>query len=163
MEKPPFVIKDYLFQMVPLKLKMLKAVQKPLWGGMSAQHMTEHLEVFLVSLTILSQAEPAPLSEFQKGARAMLHSNKPMPRHIENPLYKNGLPVYTHADIEISKEKLLEKLKLFYRIFEQNPQGKNYNPIFGHMNFEDLELLVYKHITHHFTQFGLLPEKDPLY
>ncbi len=163
MEKPTFNIKEYLSNQVPLKLKTLSAAQKPLWGGMTAQHMVEHLEMFLVSLTIISQTEPGNFSDFQKGARAMLFSNQPMPRHVENPLYKDGLPVFTHSNFETAKEKLAEKLQLLYKTYQNKPEGKNYNPIFGHLTFEELEMLVFKHITHHFTQFGLFPEKNPLF
>lgn len=163
MQTPPFDLREFLTKTVPFKLKPLKADQKPLWGGMTAQHMVEHLELILVSTTVISQMAKAEPSEFQRGALGMLYSSAPMPRHLENPIYKDGLPVFAHANLEVAKAKLVEKIALFCKVYDAKPNATYYHPFFSSLEFDGLLLFHYKHFTHHFTQFGLFPEKDPLY
>lgn len=150
--------KNFLTQTIPSALTKLRFEKKPLWGKMTAQHMVEHMAQSLVASTILNnKTEASPLNSIQSEFRNMIIlSGADFPRGLQNPIFQFGLPPYQHADIEAAKSKLVEKIEQFYKIYEANPNAFNYSLFFGDLNFEETQILHFKHFKHHFSQFELL-------
>lgn len=149
--------KSYLTERIPVALQKLKFEKVPLWGKMTAQHMVEHMTQAITSSTILSLTPPRSLNAIQIQARQLLlESDADFPRGLQNPMFQFGLPPYEHADIEIAKNKLIEKINLFYKVFEAKPTATTFNLFLGDITFEECQKAHAKHFKHHFTQFELL-------
>jgi oxepin-CoA hydrolase/3-oxo-5,6-dehydrosuberyl-CoA semialdehyde dehydrogenase len=151
------IYKDFLTQDIPEAVKKLNQDKIPLWGKMTPQHMIEHLTQSVLASTIFTLTAPRPLSNFQLEAKKrLIQSTEPFPRGLQNPIFQYGLPPYEHSTIEIAKEKLIEKIHLFFKVFEAKPEATSFNLFLGDLTFEELQIFHTKHFTHHFSQFELL-------
>ena len=140
-------------------LPRLQADAQPRWGSMEAQEMIEHVAMALkggyaIEFTADKTTKPA-----QEQAKEMfLVHNTPYPKGIPSPFHKNGKPAYQFATLEAAKENLLKQIAEMYAYFENtaNLAKFYFHPFFGKLNFDEVQKFNYKHITHHFEQFGLL-------
>ncbi len=140
---------------IPKSVVKVFGTHKPAWGQMTSQHMIEHLAQVVIYSTILSNKDRImPNKQQEETAGFMLYSDAEFPQNIMNPMYKDGLPAYTHPTIEIAKSQLLKNLDTFFRTFEKNPKGYSFNPFFGDMDYDQLLILHTKHFKHHLKQFG---------
>ena len=135
----------------------LIAEKKPLWGKMTAQHMIEHLHTTVVGSTIIKKTPPLPANASQEeGKRFLIYSPADMPKNLDNPAFRFGLPEYKNPSIAEAKTKLLFSLKRFFEIYEGKEDAYNYNPFLGDLTVDETLLFHYKHFKHHYTQFGLI-------
>jgi hypothetical protein len=139
------------------KSAALTETTTPLWGSLSAQQMIEHLIAALHASTgkirtptIVSERESAIYK--QRG----LLSEKPLPKNVESPLYKDGMPPLRYTSLAESVSALESELAAFYERFDETPNDTNPHVYYGELNKDEWERFHLKHITHHFTQFGLL-------
>ena len=129
---------------------------KPLWGTMTSQKMIEHLvNTFRVSsgkiyIQCFSQAEKLPI------LKKILMSDRPMPRGFDSPANKVLPQKYEFENLDTAIENLRKEVKDYYKYFEENPYAKTVNPTFGELEKSEWEQFHKKHLTHHFTQFGLI-------
>jgi len=136
-------------------LKPLRAEAKPLWGKMSAQQMIEHLIEQLrytngVLEPILDVAPDVALR------RKLI--TKQRDADIPKNVYLGELPdTLEYPDLETAIDQLILELKRFDRHFE-TPGREAIHGGFGPMNHEEWIWWHNKHFTHHFKQFGLMPE-----
>ena len=132
---------------------------KAIWGVMSAQHMVEHLaEIFRISIEDHPYGLITPEEDLYKYRRFML-SHRPIKRFANYP----GLPPRALADLKFHSiaealQDLSTKIDAFYQFYNQNPDIRIIHPYFGNLNGWEWEVFHYKHMIHHLTQFGLLPE-----
>jgi len=132
---------------------------KPLWGGMNAHQMLEHLLFVLEVATVQRNYGPilTPAEKIPR-VQAFLMSDKPMPQNFQAPAVANEAISQTRfADFDTAKMELKKGIEVFFTFFEENPEAIIPHPIFGNCNKEQWEMIQNKHFTHHFTQFGLLP------
>ena len=147
---------NYIKNQVPELLKKLNFHQKPDWGQMTAQHMVEHLASIVAFSTIISRQERKLPSKIQEEAQQLLiYSDADFPRNIMNPMYKDGLPGYTHSTIEIAKAQLITNIDFFFKTYDKEKNAHSFNPFFGDIDFDQLLVIHAKHFKHHFTQFGI--------
>jgi len=135
------------------RLEKLTASTSPKWGKMNAAQMLAHLNVAYTS----SDLSTAPKKGFM--ARLMM---KLFVKNIvvsEKPYAKNSR---TAPEFIIADERVFEKEKtiLISNIKDIEAKGENYfsgreNPAFGVLTTQEWSNLFYKHIEHHFEQFGL--------
>lgn len=138
-------------------LKNLKAETDPSFGLMTAQHMIEHLIMMTkVSVKRYGNPEPEP-TKGQLGFQRFIEKGAIF-KHRVNDKTKEDLPELKYGSLEEAIEQMNPALDRFYNHFDSNPEFKNYNPIMGELNFEQLQLFHYQHYRYHFWQFGLLPE-----
>ncbi len=136
-------------------LDKLTADTKPLWGSMSAQRMVEHLTD---TVKIATGENPQKLEiDEEKIPRmlAFLDSDKPMAQNIEVPFAKLGTEL-RHEELELAIDELVDTLLHFEELYEDNPSLAEVHPFYGPLNYEQWTRLNAKHLTHHFTQFGLI-------
>lgn len=147
-------IEANLETMLPV-LEKLSADQKPAWGSMSAQRMVEHL-TDIVKISTGENPQPLEVEEERiPRMQAFLDSDKPMNQNIEVPFAGKDVPL-RFDEIELAVDELVDTWLRFEELFESNPGLTKLHPYYGNLNFDQWKRLHSKHMTHHFTQFGLL-------
>ena len=141
---------------VPQSAQKLTAGKVPGWGKMTAQHMVEHMQVTVTASTIVSLKTPQPGKLQLEAKNFLIYSPDPMPRNLDNPMFRFGLPVYTNPTIEVAKEKMAKSLDMFFKTFDNKPNAVSYNPFLGDLTYEELLVFHYKHFKHHLEQFELI-------
>jgi hypothetical protein len=136
-------------------LNKLKAETKPAWGKMSAQRMVEHLTDTLRIATGENPQELLIPEDKVERMVAFLYSDKPMAQNMEVPFAKEGTPL-RHEELELAVDEFVDVYLEFQELFAQNPELKTVHAYYGPLDYEQWNLLNKKHLTHHFTQFGIL-------
>ncbi|WP_375561195.1 hypothetical protein ACE193_01160 [Bernardetia sp. OM2101] len=149
--------KRFLQTTIPAATSKLLAITKPQWGKMTPQHMIEHLYTAVISSTIIKKTPPIPPNSNQEEAKkALIYSLADMPKNLDNPAFRFGLPDYTNPTIIEAKAKLLSSLERFFEIYEGKDDAYSFNPFLGDLQAQETLLFHYKHFKHHYTQFGLI-------
>lgn len=149
--------KRFLQTTIPAATSKLLAITKPQWGKMTPQHMIEHLYTAVVSSTIIKNTPPLPPNSYQEEAKkSLIYSPADMPKNLDNPTFRFGLPDYTNPTLVEAKAKLLSSLERFFEIYEKKEDAYNFNIFLGDLNVEENFVFHYKHFKHHYTQFGLI-------
>jgi oxepin-CoA hydrolase/3-oxo-5,6-dehydrosuberyl-CoA semialdehyde dehydrogenase len=130
----------------------------PVWGRMTPQHMVEHLTNTLRLAT--GEIEiPVYTPENQLASmRNFLMSNRAIPRGVVSPAVGGSLPKLKNSSFEEARKEFWEKYDAFEKYYEDNPDNTHANPAFGDLNKEEWKQFMKKHFTHHFEQFGLIPD-----
>jgi len=137
------------------KLDILSEGTKALWGIMTPQHMIEHLMLtFRISskklkVECITPPERIPLM------KKILMSERPLPKGFKNPVMGEGLSDLMFPDLITGKEELKNEMKDYIEFFDMNPEAEILNPTFGNLNKKEWEQFHYKHMKHHFQQFGI--------
>jgi hypothetical protein len=139
-------------------LNRLKADDKPVFGGMTAQHMVEHLAF---TVRISNGKEPQqhyykPEKE-QKIKAFVIDSDHNMPVGFKSPvLPAEGLPILKYAGLIDAIDNLKTELNDFDNYFLKHPFDKPVNPTMGELNYKEWIRFHNRHFTHHLSQFRLL-------
>ncbi|MFT3979139.1 MAG: DUF1569 domain-containing protein [Ferruginibacter sp.] len=140
------------------RLQPLSETTPAKWGVMNAQQMTEHVtDFFDVSYEKIIFPLSTPEEHLPK-YKAFLYSDKTFRENTKAPAEVLGdtpMP-YRTASLDEAKTKLRASVDTFIIFFENNPGKLTLHPAFGLLNFEEWVLLHYKHVVHHFKQFGLV-------
>lgn len=135
------------------RLEKLSYISKPLWGKMNAAQMLAHLNV---AYDLAYERIPYKSNGFKKFILKLLV--KPLVVS-EKPYKKNShtAPEFIIAD-ERDFEK--EKSKFIDNVKQTEAHGTKYfegkvSTSFGAMTAQEWSTQFYKHIDHHFTQFGV--------
>ncbi|MDB0011624.1 DUF1569 domain-containing protein [Crocinitomicaceae bacterium] len=135
-------------------LSNLDDSKKPLWGGMSAQRMIEHLSESVKVSNGKLQLELVTTEDKFDRMLAFLDSDKPMAKNIEVSFAGKDVPL-RHEEIELAIDELVEEWIDFEELFASEEGLKITHPYYGPLNFEQWQRLHAKHFTHHFEQFGV--------
>lgn len=139
------------------KINLLSTKTVHQWGTMTPHKMVEHLmNSFKVSngklkVECYTEAEKLPV------LKKILMSDRPMPKGFNSPANELAPEGYQFQTLEIAKSNLLKEVADYYKFFDENPEAKLINPTFGELNKKGWEQFHKKHLTHHLTQFGLIP------
>jgi hypothetical protein len=133
------------------RMSALHADTKPLWGKMSVSQMVAHCEVG-AELALGDKKLKKSFMGFLFGKIAKKQMLQPKP-------FKKSLP--TAPEFLVKDEKKLDeekqKLELLIRRFvasDKEVVAEQVHPFFGKMSSEEWGILNYKHLDHHFRQFG---------
>lgn len=127
----------------------------PLWGKMNVQQMLEHVCLpFLMAtgklpVTLSTPEEKVPV------LKRILMSDKPLPRLFHNPLLPVEPVPAAGAHLQESKKALAETVQFFLEHFKNNPNATSVHNIYGPLNYHEWLVMNFKHIQHHFEQFGV--------
>jgi hypothetical protein len=132
------------------RLQKLQANTPPQWGKMNASQMMAHcqrpIEVFFGEKK-LKQSLIGIL--FGRMAKKKLFADKP---------WSKGLPTAPEFLVKDEREFQKEKTRLTDLINRMITEGPNtippVHPFFGKMSLQEWSILGYKHLDHHFRQFG---------
>lgn len=136
-------------------LNKLKAEAKPAWGKMSAQRMVEHLTDAIRIATAENPQELLIPEDKVERMVAFLYSDKPMAQDMQVPFAKEGTPL-RNEELELAIDEFVDVYLEFQELFAQNPELKTVHAYYGPLDYEQWDLLNKKHLTHHFTQFGII-------
>ncbi len=149
---------EFLKNIQSKKLSLLEPGTPAKWGVMNPQEMIEHLDDFYkISLQKFPVTLVTPLEHLSK-YREFLYSDKSFKENTKAPaslLGEKPLPL-RRASLGAAIATLQQTTQSFLLFFENNSTLKTLHPVFGMLNFEDWVRLHYKHVTHHFRQFGLM-------
>jgi len=135
-------------------LEKINADSTPLWGGMSAQRMVEHLSDSLqMAIGKSSFSLEIPEDRIPR-MKEFLLSDKPMVKNIVVPFAKKDEKL-RNENLELAIDELAENWIEFEDYYSENEGNKNLHPYYGLLNYEQWLRLHAKHFTHHFEQFGL--------
>ena len=135
----------------------LDAQKVPQWGSMSAQRMVEHLTD---TLWIACGQNPQTLlvpEEKLPAMLAFLDSEKPMAKNIQVPFALAETPL-RNEELELAIDEYVDAWLAFEEHYDSTPGLTNVHAYYGPLNADEWRKLHAKHVTHHFTQFGLLGE-----
>ena len=138
------------------KLSSLDNHIKPVFGKMNAQQMIEHLSTvtqiangnWVVDVFISDEktARRKPFldteNELQLGFRSSFLADEPN--------------VLKFATIDLAIDDLINQIKAFVQVFENDKNRTIVHPFFGTLDFEYWKKFQVKHFTHHFKQFELI-------
>ena len=115
----------------------LRADTPARWGRMTAQQMVEHLEwTFACSTGTVTVECPIP--------------------EEHRPRY---LTFLAHGDFGAATTALWREAELYLSLAASDPSALRMHPLFGPIDAEQWSRTHYKHVRHHFTQFGLYPDE----
>jgi len=136
-------------------LSNLQPGTKPLWGKMNAQQMVEHLvqEVKYTNGKLTGVCQRTPEEAAQR-KRNGIYSDSPFPKNI---VFGTIPENYGHANIPAAVDQLMVELVDFDQYFK-TPGITAVHGGFGDLTYDEWLVWHSKHFTHHFQQFGLLPE-----
>lgn len=134
------------------RLEKLNPNSKPLWGKMNVSQMLEHCEAPLkVALGELQLRQTFLGLLFGRMAKKQLLKPEP---------FKKNLPTVSEFVVKDTPDFMYEKQKL--RSLIENFSTSNAetivarkHPFFGKMTREEWGVLQWKHLDHHFRQFGV--------
>ena len=141
---------------VPQLLNGLKASAQGKWGSMNVNQMIGHLQAGTMLMMSKRKVALEVPEEKLPRYKAFLMSDKSFMQGAPKPdLYLE----YEKADFEafdLAKEKLASLVLEFDKITQNDKGFWSFHPSFGMLDAEETRQLQFKHIRHHFQQFGLL-------
>lgn len=139
-------------------LAKLTEETKPKWGGMTAQHMLEHLEyTYRIASGKIQDFEIATPEKILEKVHNTLYNYEKMPKEHMFPLAEESkINELKLGNLEEAKLRFVESRNAYLEFFKENPDAKLKNAVFGDMNRYEWYLLERKHLNHHFEQFGLI-------
>ncbi len=154
-KKSPFIRMDK--KQIAMALDKLTEDAKPKWGLMSAQHLVEHLEFMNHIALGLVDAEISTPAEKLEKFEDSLWNYRSMPKEFKHPmLQKNSVEKLRFETLSEAKSAFWKSFNSIQDFYKENPEGKLKNTIFGMLDKYHMQLLMDKHLNHHFQQFGLL-------
>ncbi len=139
-------------------LEKLNEDTKPVWGNLSPQAMVEHLEyTYKIAAGEIQDFDIETPEKILEKVHATLYNYKKMPREYDFPLAeKSEIEKHKHADLNKAKEQMWEAREAYLEYFNNNPEARTKNVVFGELNRYEWYLLERKHLNHHFEQFELI-------
>jgi hypothetical protein len=150
-EKKKFLQEDF----IPL-LQQLDASAKGKWGVMNGQQMVEHFADAVKNASGKLILPVINTGERLEKSRAFLMTEKQFKENTKNPLIPDTPFPLRKANMNAAIEKLQHELNYFFQVFENNPNFKTTNSLFGELDYAMNIQLLHKHALHHLRQFGLV-------
>lgn len=135
------------------RLENLNQDTSPLWGKMTAPQMLAHLNVsYDVAFDKLKVKNNAFMKWLLKTfLKEAVVGEKPYPKNSRTaPYFIQSEP----KDFDQEKQNFIENIKKVEQLGEAHFEGKD-SVSFGKMTAMEWSNLFYKHLDHHFTQFGI--------
>ncbi|MES2778551.1 MAG: DUF1569 domain-containing protein [Bacteroidota bacterium] len=153
---------EYYFEKeVPLHVARLLPEAQPLWGTMNATKMLDHLnDPFKLCTGVYPFPEGSIMEKADKLKVIALLSDRPLVKNFNNPLIQM-LSKSSDLEHEQAKVDLIKGYQLFKEYYKS--KGNAYtmpHNVFGYLNYHEWLWFHYKHFSHHFAQFGLIPYID---
>ncbi|MBL7683763.1 MAG: DUF1569 domain-containing protein [Flavipsychrobacter sp.] len=138
-------------------LNKLSADTTPLWGGMTPQHMVEHLTMTIQASSGKMNIEQRSTPEEAAVAKqALIYTDMQIKQGVKSPLMGDTLPAYVNANLQDALNELKTELHHFADYYAANPSATHIQPRLGALKHDEWIIFHGKHFTHHFKQFGLI-------
>jgi oxepin-CoA hydrolase/3-oxo-5,6-dehydrosuberyl-CoA semialdehyde dehydrogenase len=151
---------DFSRENVDTYLDKLTPETDPRWGGMTAQHMVEHLED-VVSISgnkaSIQINTPEDKIERYKEKGLMTPYNWPINTRAPESLIPGGeLQPLRHKNLTEARSALSRAIRDYDAYFAENHGARTNNAVFGALSYDEWQQFHFKHFRHHFQQFGLI-------
>ncbi len=147
---------DYLSKEITLLVSGLRPENKPLWGIMTPQHMLEHLEgSFKISNGAVELTDMRHSQEEANRRKVTLMTNEPFAKNIVIGGKEPKLRDLKYKSMEEAKVSFFKQLISFFAYHDKNNNATPLHPAFGNLNYDEWLQFHFKHVRHHFDQFGL--------
>ncbi len=151
----------FLHDVLPAVVADIGDDTQPRWGGMSAQHIVEHLLwAFQGSMGTVDAVCNTPETVLNR-ARRFLYDNRQTPHDVRNPMLGEDPPPLRYATLQEAKTAFVDGLHGYFRYAETHPAATHIHPLFGPLGTEEWERSHFKHCYHHLLQLGMIEEKVP--
>ncbi|MBK7231156.1 MAG: hypothetical protein IPH93_02485 [Saprospiraceae bacterium] len=139
------------------KLRNVDPNSLGLWGKMNVHQMAEHMVLAFKTANGKIKVEEiiTPPEKIQRSQEFIL-SDIPFKENTKNVLLPAEPFPIRNANYQEVLDKLEAEIAEMFRVYDEKPDLKLRNPIFGDID-RNLQIhLLHKHATHHLKQFGLL-------
>ena len=139
------------------KLRNVDPNSLGLWGKMNVHQMAEHMVLAFKTANGKIKVEEiiTPPEKIQRSQEFIL-SDIPFKENTKNVLLPAEPFPIRNANYQEVLDKLEAEIEEMFRVYDEKPDLKLRNPIFGDID-RNLQIhLLHKHATHHLKQFGLL-------
>ena len=135
------------------RINRLTPETKPLWGKMNAAQMLAHCSVTYEMIYDNIHPKPNPLLKFilksfikskVTGETPYPHSSRTAPQFI----------ITDTKDFDKEKQRLINYINRTQQLGEEHFDNKESNS-FGALNRTEWNNMLYKHLDHHLSQFGV--------
>jgi hypothetical protein len=140
------------WQQVNLRFGKLTPDTKGLWGKMTVSQMLAHCkEPFKVALSDKPQPRMFLGRLIGWVAKSKLYNDKPWGKNL--PTAPNFV-IKDERDFEMERTELMKLVAAFYHAGEKGI-GDKVHPFFGRLTAKQWGISMWKHLDHHFKQFGV--------
>lgn len=139
------------------KLRNIDPNSLGLWGKMNVHQMAEHMVLAFKTANGKIKVEEiiTPPEKIQRSQEFIL-SDIPFKENTKNVLLPSEPFPIRNGNYQEVLDKLEAEIVEMFRVYDENPDLKLRNPIFGDLD-RNLQIhLLHKHATHHLKQFGLM-------
>ncbi len=134
------------------RLECLTSDSQRLWGTMTAAQMLSHCQ------QLMNVADGTLI--LKQSLIGLIFGKKVKNKFLQSDRLKKNLPTAKEFKIETEKDFETEKAIIKEQIIRFGNTGSDViknlkHPFFGKMTSEEWGILQYKHLDHHFQQFGV--------
>ncbi|MEG0380215.1 MAG: DUF1569 domain-containing protein [Kurthia sp.] len=134
------------------RLDRLTPQSQAQWGSMNVAQMLAHCNAFQDIPMQKVQCERDFIGRFVGPfIRPMMYNDKPLPHDLSTI---SSIKMTDEKNFDVEKITLKSKLQEFYEAGPDSCEGV-IHPFFGKLKGEQWGKGVYKHLDHHFQQFGV--------
>ncbi len=137
------------YQDLRKRLDSIPATATPLWGKMNAAQMFKHCQYPIQTALGKEKIQMKGNFIIRLLFKKMLYSPKPFKKNTPTP---KRLQIVDRYDFESEKEKLDQWMQELW--YDRNNENRRKHPVFGHFTKEQWGIMQWKHLDHHFKQFG---------
>lgn len=148
---------DFFQNKVPALLAELKPTTTAIWGNMNAAKMLDHItagtKLFMAQRDMEVNIPEEKIPRYQ----AWLMTEAGFQQGAMKPEKYKEFESTDLSDFEQLKVEFLDALREFDKLTANKADFWTVHPSFGKLDAEHTRQLQYKHLRHHFQQFGLMP------
>jgi len=141
------------YNQIKARLNALSNTSEALWGKMNVGQMCKHCQVAfnVANGDVIPNEKIGSIKKFIFSLmKPLMYNDKPWKKNI--PTGKDFI-ITEEVDFSTEKEKLLALINDFHS--KKNKPEWAPHPVFGKFTPQQYGKMMYKHLDHHFTQFGV--------
>ncbi|AZQ43638.1 DUF1569 domain-containing protein [Nonlabens ponticola] len=132
------------------RLQQIESSAQPEWGKMNAAQMFQHCQYPIQTALGKDKFNMKPNWIVKLLFKKMMYSEKPFKRNAPTPKVFQATDNY---DFSSEKEKLDQWMQELW--YDRDNEDRRPHPVFGHFTKDQWGTLQWKHLDHHFRQFGV--------
>ena len=138
------------YQNLQSRLNNIPADKTPEWGKMNAGQMMKHCQLPLQTALGKEETSMKPNWFVKLLFKKMMYSEKPFRKNAPTP---PQFQVTDQRDFDKEKQELSRWMEELYA--DRDNENRRPHPVFGHFTKDQWGILQWKHLNHHFEQFGV--------
>ncbi|QJP33295.1 DUF1569 domain-containing protein [Nonlabens sp. Ci31] len=132
------------------RLKNIELETVPKWGKMTAAQMINHCQGPLKIAVNKSDITMKPNWLVKVLFKKMMYSSKPYRKNVPTPIIFRSTGGFNFEKEKLSLQKYMDELWE-----DRDNESRTPHPVFGKFTKEQWGIMQWKHLNHHFDQFGV--------